>query len=109
MSQATWLHRSSIDCSMCCRPAQRDMEALDLALGNREACDDDRHCGRGYWKAARDRPTKYKDMYYIGRVVGGCWHLIIQRAVHIIQSGERYGLHHLLHCDFTYPKVFLQI
>ncbi|CAL8469905.1 g9447 [Coccomyxa elongata] len=82
----------------------RHIEALDLALSGQQACEDDRHCGRGYWKAARDRPNKYKDLHYSGRVVGACRHLIIQRAANIIQSGESYAYHHLLHSDYTFPK-----
>ena len=88
-----------------CSVAMRHMEALDLSLSSQRAQDEDRHCGMGYWKAARDRPSKYKDLFYTGRVVGGCRHLIIQRGVNIIQSGERYGYQHLLHSSFTFPQV----
>lgn len=80
---------------------QASIRAIDTARGVERP---DTGCGGGEWKAARDSKSAIRGQDETGCSVCGCRHVFAQRAVNIIQSGERYGNAYYLDQNFMQPK-----
>jgi hypothetical protein len=80
---------------------QASIKAIDLARGVERP---ETTCGTGDWKAARDSKSAIRGQDETGCTVCGCRHIFAQRAVNIIQMGERYANAYYLDRHFLQLK-----
>ena len=79
---------------------QASIRAIDDARGVERP---DTACGTGEWKAARDAKSAIRGQDETGCTVCGCRHVFAERAVNIIQMGERYANAYYLDRNFLQP------
>lgn len=84
------------------KDVQASIKAVDSARGvDRER--PDTACGTGDWKAARDSKSAIRGQDETGCTVCGCRHVFAQRAVNLVQMGERYANAYYLDRHFMQP------